>query len=1183
MLNPILINSSNNKFITTIYHLSDIHIRDTKTKRYEYEQVFQNLYRQIGQDNSDNSVIIICGNLQHGKEQSFRLLFNFLESLLKIADVIIIPGQHDSSNLEILVEHVKHDINNLIFLKQSGAYQYHNIVFSVSSSCNQNGIIKADKINTRKMKIALFNGTVNGSINSLSKLIEFYDCNIEEFNGYDIVLLGGIHKHQYLKKNIAYSSNLIQQNYNEPIKEHGFIRWDLKNKTSQFVPVYNNYCYATICIENNKLLNQLELCPKTRIRIKYRNTTKQQCNKILRDIASAQNIEWVRKEWQQKKMGQRSINFNDISISKHIIGYCKEKCNITDSQEIKNILEIHNKLLEGVPKNAKTFKWKIISLEFTNMFSYEGVNKIMFNQMNGMVSIIAPNHYGKSSIIDVILFCLYGKCTKGAANKDILNIRSKELQCVLVFSVGNVKYKIKRVGIAKKLPIKNLAITTIFKKYTDDGYEYLTGINNTETNERIAKLIGTYDDLISTNFVLQKKDNFTNIVARKKLDFLIRLSNVSIFSSLLKQAKKALLKKKALMKAANYVHSNNNITQKECDDKVRMLEKIRGELDKLKESIRQTDDDIYNLCLKLPSSLPQQELEKKLREEEHNYKTASQAVNKKKHCLNNLRKELVINITKPISQQFIETLKESIQKPIQELVDKAKSVQSTISVVPIFTIKPINEIKNSISIVKGKIEKTNNKILLKEKEKKRSKLRAITRPDLIVKNWNILQKHIKEREILQQKKILLETRIKELRYIDVSFKTFKQNIECDTCKNNPFTIQAQKLLEDYTKKTEELKTCNNRLTFLGNKIEQLNRYQSLHTKMDKDIEFNKSVQEKMVILDKDIELLEKDKSHYQIKLTELNNSLSAIQDPKKGEDCNSENIKDSIMECLHLHIDKLNISQNRISEQLISKITILEEEIENDIINASISKAIIEQLNASLNESFSNNYSHQSINEQICNLKKGKALSMDKLDQLNKLKAKLMAEVYQFNNILNSSDGKHSKIDIGQLMRDIFHLETYIKIVSRNGLPYSLLDDILINLKTVVNNILSSCADFRIVFEKIAKGKTYRIEVCKKIGDQYINILNCSGYEQCIVNLAIRIALLRLDYVSGPNFMVIDEGFTSLDKSNTECLESLFSIIRDTFDFSLIVTHNNELKRFCDDFVDIVRSDDDVYSRVMYA
>ena len=58
-----------------------------------------------------------------------------------------------------------------------------------------------------------------------------------------------------------------------------------------------------------------------------------------------------------------------------------------------------------------------IKLDFSNMFCYGPDNEIDFQKLNGIVGLFAPNHSGKSSIVDIILFTLFDRCSRGIANR----------------------------------------------------------------------------------------------------------------------------------------------------------------------------------------------------------------------------------------------------------------------------------------------------------------------------------------------------------------------------------------------------------------------------------------------------------------------------------------------------------------------------------------------------------------------------------------------------------------------------------------------------------------------------------------------------------------------------------------------------------------------------------------------
>ena len=91
-------------------------------------------------------------------------------------------------------------------------------------------------------------------------------------------------------------------------------------------------------------------------------------------------------------------------------------------------------------------RWKLIKLEFSNLFSYSENNVINFKDYKGILGIIAPNHMGKSAIIDIILFTLYDKFPRKGTIKDIVNNRKKNFKSKITFKIGSWYYVIYKHG-----------------------------------------------------------------------------------------------------------------------------------------------------------------------------------------------------------------------------------------------------------------------------------------------------------------------------------------------------------------------------------------------------------------------------------------------------------------------------------------------------------------------------------------------------------------------------------------------------------------------------------------------------------------------------------------------------------------------------------------------------------------
>ena len=93
-----------------------------------------------------------------------------------------------------------------------------------------------------------WHGTVDQTVLNTGTVLENEHVKKDSFEGFDITMLGDIHKHQFLneEKTIAYSGSLIQQNFGETLGQHGMIKWNVKKKLGKFIEIKNDYGYCTM-------------------------------------------------------------------------------------------------------------------------------------------------------------------------------------------------------------------------------------------------------------------------------------------------------------------------------------------------------------------------------------------------------------------------------------------------------------------------------------------------------------------------------------------------------------------------------------------------------------------------------------------------------------------------------------------------------------------------------------------------------------------------------------------------------------------------------------------------------------------------------------------------------------------------------------------------------------------------
>ena len=231
---------NNNEPVKYIFHLADIHIRLDIRRHKEYNLVFERLYEYLKKQK--NGIVVVCGDILHSKNELspevVQMTINFFKNLGNIMDVFIIMGNHDVNlsnknkldSLTPLLSEINCK-NNVHYLKNTGIYNYKNITFSVISILD-NQFIKAYDVKTNNLKVALFHGAVHGAETDVGHRMNDTEYVVKDFDGYDYVLLGDIHKFQYLDENkrICYSSSLIQQSYGEKMDYHGLVKWNLKKE-----------------------------------------------------------------------------------------------------------------------------------------------------------------------------------------------------------------------------------------------------------------------------------------------------------------------------------------------------------------------------------------------------------------------------------------------------------------------------------------------------------------------------------------------------------------------------------------------------------------------------------------------------------------------------------------------------------------------------------------------------------------------------------------------------------------------------------------------------------------------------------------------------------------------------------------------------------------------------------------
>jgi DNA repair exonuclease SbcCD ATPase subunit len=199
------------------------------------------------------------------------------------------------------------------------------------------------------------------------------------------------------------------------------------------------------------------------------------------------------------------------------------------------------------------------------------------------------------------------------------------------------------------------------------------------------------------------------------------------------------------------------------------------------------------------------------------------------------------------------------------------------------------------------------------------------------------------------------------------------------------------------------------------------------------------------------------------------------------------------------------------------------------------------------------------------------------INGLNKTKGEIESEIKSINKniaVLNGSisslesfvEGIKYKMDEVKALEEKNRLYTYyLDAVKRDGVPYELISKAMPVIENEINNILAQVVDFSVVMD--IDGKSINAKIVYE--DQEWPLEMCSGMEKFVSGLAIRVALINICNLPRPNFLVIDEGFGTMDANNLSSLFMMMQYLKTQFDFIWMISHLEQMRDVVDGLIEI--------------
>lgn len=1149
--------------ITTIYHISDIHIRTSDERYEEYNNIFKKFCQEI--TDPDNAVIVITGDILHSKTQltpiCVRELIDFLVMMTNTTDVIITLGNHDLPANNIIEDNIVNIISRknfetkhkLYVLTYNDTYSYKNVIFG-------NTLVYSTYItpcktphDENKVKIALYHGTICGSKRSINDVNMDSVIKIGDFFDYDMGLFGDIHVHQFMdaNKRFAYAGSMIQQNFGEEFENHGYIKWNLITRIAEFIPIQNDYGYVTFNLDSHgndhtDVINQQDISHINHLRARLICTNMSQQEINLAEVNLRSKFDLVECVITRENNVVQQIQQEQINVQEKTQPIARVENNADIIKLFNDVIitiypdntETQNKLLSKYISDelqllghSFTNEYKRIRLDelkFKNLFAYGTGNSINFKNMSGIIGLVAPNFTGKSSIIDAILFSLYEKSSRGIRTQCV-NVAKTTFSSQLSVNVNDNDYIISRQG--HRLEGSTTASIDITKNNT------LVECNDkTHYNNYIIENICPYDVLVDNTIILQTNTGYIDCSEEERKKILFQIMNLDVLHKLYKKIKSQITHTKFYM--AKLVKDSENAI-KECEKYEQVPQIIQKQLDIMVELEKLHSDRELLEQLFMDNQKTQDCNAEAYTEEEYQHALTSIIVIKREVESYNdkikILREKLSKINKQIQQYDTEKINmiftQFCEKRDYEIEILREYLHTLNVTVGEYTIAQCNDELQYIDI---KLQKIDTHI----------KMYPIDMCDIIN---NVVDSINKLQQLRTEKKYII-AELNNTMQKQETLNDYKFNPACEFCLKNSLTQEKQfidaKMLS-LELKLNEIRESINKInasfeTYKINIVTEIDQHcEQPETKYLSEFirKYNDLVEKKSDLLCGKWRL---------IKIKEKINCIENIRELKKKKCIEYEIF--TLLQIKQIELEKENIV---CENQLLGFKT-----AERDAVH------II------------NSYEEYLSNKQYYDIRKNLQIALTESsrkiktceEKLMKIETRLIEaeHVFKIKQICTQQISEQEQI--------INNYTMLLDIYKKHGIIDKIVcDRIIPELEMGVNDLLRTITDFQIKITYSGNGITIE-RICTGESTQCINAKLLSGFEHDILNLIFKIKFNQMNVFMKTDFLILDEVLSSADETHLNKLEHLFSYIKEHYKWCMLITHLNAMKNYFTQTITIDRN-----------
>jgi DNA repair exonuclease SbcCD ATPase subunit len=1051
-----------------IYHLADLHIRNLKRHK-EYREILTKFLADVDSQKKENAVIYLAGDIAHAKTEMspelVREITWFFNECANRFPTFVITGNHDCNlnnmdRLDVLTP-ICDNLNNpnLYYLRDTGTTHINDeLTFTVYSILDKKANWPLGKDVEGKTKICFFHGPVDAARTDIGYIVSSNNFTPDMFDGFDMVLMGDIHKRQIVQQRdkangkpiVVYAGSVVQQNHGEYLENHGYLLWDVKNETFEEFNIHNDYGYLTIDVTNGVIPQWVhdeigtKLPKQPRLRVRFQETEAADIKLVSTELQKMFNISEITVTRQDtlnsmktKNRNARNLagNVKDVNVQNGLIKEYLERQFLLDDETLNKVIEINNNVNTKIThEDTDNILWIPKKFEFSNMFSYGEGNKIEFDKAKGIIGLFAPNTQGKSSLFDSLSFCIFDKCSRAFKATHIMNNQKDTFSCKFNFEIDGIDYFIERQAHTTKT--EKVKVNVNFWRVVDGIDESLNGDERRDTNDVIKKYLGTYEDFVMTSLSLQGNNAlFIDKSQSERKDILAQYIGVNVFDKLFDVVNED--NKEAAILLKNFKKDDFSLRLAELDEIVKTNGKIFNELVEKKDEFEQNKTEVERKLSNLESQIQQ----------------------------------TTLSIDLDVETKRLESFTSSLETNNGKLVKMGEQLTEAEGIVT----------------------------ELIESQSHLSKYNGID-IEVVYSNYQEEKKKLIEAEkVYSNAKLYLSLAEEKIKHLD----KHEYDPNCKYCCDNTFVKDAM--------------VAKNALPELESIVKQ--------AMVDAT-----GIQQ---TLDRWDDVEEAYKS-YQSKHKEVNDSKTLVSRIKEYISKTKLDIRDSE--------DGIRDSTTKIEEYHRNKEQIeLNKKLRKDITDT---KEIINGIKKQIKEVDDEKLSTNSI---VSKAKQEKEGIEDRISQIKKLEE--TNKLYDY----------------------------YLDAVKRDGISYELISRTLPAIEGEINNILGQIVDFSMNLQMDGKNVNAYINY----GDNRKWPLEmCSGMEKFVSGLAIRVALINICNLPRPNFLVIDEGFGTLDSENLQSLFMAFAYLKTQFEFVIVISHIDSMRDVVDSLLEIKK--DNGFSSVKF-